>query len=313
MAPPDGAPDEGAAAAIVQGVLGVAVTSCVRFPTGLRHWVYDVVAADGRAAVVRLAAPGRAAEIAGGVLWTDRLRAVGVPVAGVLAADPTAPQPYAVLERLPGSDLGQVYDDLDEVTRRRVLATVGELHLRTRRLPPAPGFGYATGDDTPLEPTWPAVLHASLDRARSWIDAAGIVDPAWSDRVEARLRRDIHSVHGVEPRAFLHDATTKNVIVHEGEVSGVVDVDEMGFGDALWATALTRVSLLGAGRDAAPVEAQVAVLDPAARRRDRLDLYGALHALTLLGELGHAFNRAEAPPVDAGHVAHLEAVLAAHL
>ena len=47
------------------------------------------------------------------------------------------------------------------------------------------------------------------------------------------------------PTPFLHDTTTKNVIVTPaGSFSGIVDVDDLCFGDPRYAVALTSAALL---------------------------------------------------------------------
>jgi aminoglycoside phosphotransferase (APT) family kinase protein len=116
-------------------------------------------------------------------------------------------------------------------------------------------------------------------------------------------------VKTIEPTAFLHDATTKNVIVDEGRVTGLVDVDHMAFGDALWAPTLTRMSLLAAHRPTGYADEQIEELSATSDARERADLYTILHCLSFLGELGQAFNQDEAAPVDMTHQRHLEAVL----
>lgn len=37
----------------------------------------------------------------------------------------------------------------------------------------------------------------------------------------------------VKPTPFLDDTTTKNVIINDGKLSGIVDVDYVNFGDHL--------------------------------------------------------------------------------
>ena len=35
----------------------------------------------------------------------------------------------------------------------------------------------------------------------------------------------------IEPKAFLDDVSNKNLIIHNGDISGIIDLDWMGFGD----------------------------------------------------------------------------------
>ena len=87
---------------------------------------------------------------------------------------------------------------------------------------------------------------------------------------------------------FLHDTTTKNVIVTEqGVLSGIVDVDDLCFGDPRYAPALTLAVLLAHGRRAHYVEAWMAA---AGHDDDRIfRLYVALFLLDLMSEHGQSF------------------------
>lgn len=296
---------------IAREVFGEQAASCERFTTGLRHWVFDVVLAEShRQVVVRLSHPDHRDELAGGVFWHRRLSDVGVPVAPILASDTSAEQPFMILERLAGTDIGNVIDDMSHDQVRGAALAVVEMQHNAARLPRADGFGYALDDQQPLHPSWTALLHWHLERSRTWITAAGLVNVSWADRVAELLERRSLLMEEIAPVAFLHDATTKNVIVHEGRVTGLVDVDQTGFGDPLWAPALTRASLLASGRRTDYADIQLAVLARTGAGSDLIDLYTALHCLAFLGEIGQTFNRDDPAAIDESARRHLESVLA---
>lgn len=50
-------------------------------------------------------------------------------------------------------------------------------------------------------------------------------------------------------RPFLWDASERNVIVYQGKISGIVDVDDMCFGDPLFVIGLTSAALEIDGHD----------------------------------------------------------------
>ena len=92
---------------------------------------------------------------------------------------------------------------------------------------------------------------------------------------------------------FLHDTTTKNVIVApDGSFSGIVDVDDLCFGDPRYPAALTLAVLMATGGPKNYVEAwlrHAGAPDDATFR-----LYVAAFLLDLMSEHGHAFNGNEA-------------------
>lgn len=292
---------------IVIELFGEPPRTCERFPTGLRNWVYDVTLSTGRRVVVRMSLAERREEVRAAVRWSDLLSEAGVPVANVLHADVHAPHPYLLLERLPGTDLGNQFEahtkaELDGIADE----VVSWQRAAADSLPPAAGFGFALSYDDVLATTWGEALVKQLDRSEAALHSAGIVDPAIVEPVRRRLRQCTSSLDAVEPAAFLHDATTKNVIVHQGEAIGLVDVDVMAFGDPLYLAALTRASLLAARRSPAYAERLAAQLGD---DTVLLDLYTVVHCVGFLSELGHAFNQHEPAPVQADFRHHLEAIV----
>jgi hypothetical protein len=98
------------------------------------------------------------------------------------------------------------------------------------------------------------------------------------------------------------------VIVHAGRLSGIVDVDDLCFGDPLLLIALIRMALLAHGHDPVYFEEWLDIVRPDALQRAALDLYTLQHCVDFMGELGQRFNRAEAASVDPGYFARLYAL-----
>ena len=306
-------PGEVDARAVLERVSGQRVTWIERFPTGLAHYVYDARTDDGEPYVVRLTRPERRADFAGAVYWHERLAPLGVPLPALLHVDPVGELtgfPALVMERLPGTDLGAVYRALSDAERRRLAGEIVAIQQRVASLPLGPGYGFARSyADPALFPTWSDLLDAQLARARHWMRTAGVVDVTLIDRVAAALEAGRPYFATVEPRCFLDDMTTKNVIVHRGRLSGVVDVDAACFGDSLLTPALTRMALLSQGEDPSYVAHWLDLLDLSPAQSAALTLYTALFAIIFLGELGQAFNRDAAPEIDQDRLRRLLAIL----
>lgn len=117
----------------------------------------------------------------------------------------------------------------------------------------------------------------------------------------------------VRPIPFLHDITTKNVIIEGARLTGIVDVDDLCFGDPLFLVGLIRVALLANGHSPAYADAWVDVLRPNREQREALRFYTAMFCLDFLGELGHRFNRAQPSPVEKAYVERLKSLLYCHL
>jgi hypothetical protein len=242
--------------------------------------------------VVRLGAPEVVTSAVG---WHRRLAPLGVPLPALYDHGCEAPA-FMLLERLPGTDLGNVHDTLGPRRLEDVAAGVADAQRRVATLAPFRGFGYArSADDPTLHASWAAVLEASLARSATRGDAAAVPSaaPARVSRLLADLRP---ALARVAPTPFLDDATTKNVIVDGGHLTGIVDVDVVCAGDPRLVVALTAVALLADGRPR--LYADLLLHAMGGRRDAVLDLYEAVFCLDLLSEMGVTFNRPVPDPVD---------------
>lgn len=304
------------AALAVRVALGVEARHIARLTVGHCHYVYSVTTADGREVVARLASAESLDALAGGLYWHERLRKIGAPLASLLAADlaPARGFPYMLLERLPGQDLGQVYTRLSPIQRQALAKRIVELQRRVATLPPASGYGFARSyDDPDLRTSWLDVTLADVERSRERIVAAAIASLRHVERVRARLLELADDLRAVPPTAFLDDTTTKNVLVHEGALSGVVDTDYVCFGDPLFTLALTRVALVAHGMDPDYADSWETLLALDDNQRRRLAAYVAVFCLGFISELGQRFNRDAPAPVDPAYLRLLEAMLDAAL
>src|SRR5262249_39750933 len=163
---------------------------------------------------------------------------------------------------------------------------------------PAMGFGFATSyADSGLHPSWLAVVLAELERSRARILAAGVVDARHVERVGRCIQASTPYLRTVQPRPFLDDLTTKNVLVHEGRLSGVVDTDCVCFGDPLFTPALTWMALLSQHLATDYLDYWRVQLRLTDEQEKALRLYAAVFCLNFLGELGQRFNQDEVAPV----------------
>jgi aminoglycoside phosphotransferase (APT) family kinase protein len=290
--------------------VGEPIASAERFPTGLAHYVYDVVLASGRSLVIRLYRTGEDEDCASAIYWSNLLRPMGVPLPALLHAGTRAGMPYLILERFPGRDLGLVYDTLRLEQKRAIAAEVVRIQRVVATLPEGQGFGFVPRCHGPFRHrSWSEVIQASLARSRARIEKAGVVSADPVSRVERSAERFAPYFSRIRPTAFLDDTTTKNVIVHEGRVSGLVDVDLICFGDPLFPISLTRTALVNAGHDQDYVDSWCELLALGPEQHAALCFYTALFCADFLGELGHSFNREDPIPVDASRLQRLLGLL----
>jgi hypothetical protein len=300
------------AAAIVLAVFGEPPAELCRFPTGLCHFVFDVVTRSGRRVVVRIGERRNLCYLQGAVYWSTMLRPLGVPLPALLDTDLDArhsPFPSIILERLPGTDLGGAYPHMSAPQKRSIATRVVETQRFVATLPEGTGFGFASTYDTIPFKTWSQVVAASLDRSARWIADAGVVSATIIDRVRAAGREFESYFAAVRPTPFLDDTTTKNVIIDDGRLSGIVDVDHVCFGDPLFTPALTQMSLLASAYATDYIDYWCDALAMTPEQRLVMTFYTAVFCVNFLAEFGQAFNSERPMPVDPNEVTKLLGIL----
>ncbi|HEY4200981.1 MAG TPA: aminoglycoside phosphotransferase family protein [Devosiaceae bacterium] len=287
-------PDESLAMAIAQKHCGDRPLAARRFTTGTRHYVYEVSFPNDTSVVVRIGDRNAHREMEGAVHLSGLLRPLGVPLPKLLAHELATPLPWMLLERLQGHDLWDFIATMPDLALKDVARAVARAQAIAATTPSAGRFGYAAHADKAPHASWREVLKDNLDRSRRRITSAGLFDAALVERVEVLLADRADQIDGIAATPFLHDTTTKNVIVtSEGRYSGIVDVDDLCFGDPRYAAALTLAVLQAYGGPVAYVDYWLAAAD---EKDDALfRLYVALFLLDLMGNHGQVFNGNQRP------------------
>jgi aminoglycoside phosphotransferase len=288
------APTAELAAAIAARVTARAPKTVARFTTGARHYVYDATFADCQPIVVRMGSATAHAEMAGAVYLSNLLRPRGVPLPAILAEDVQSVFPWIALERLPGVDLGVGIERLTIARLEGIAVNVARAQAITSETGSAGRYGYAVRPEDAPYSAWSQVLDAHLARSRQRIATAGLFDVTSADVVQDALHAMRDEIDSVPPTPFLHDTTTRNVIVtDEGAFSGIVDVDNLCFGDSRYPAALTLAVLRVQG---GPVRYVSQRLRHAGLSNDRLfQVYVLIFLLDLMSEHGQVFNGNERP------------------
>jgi aminoglycoside phosphotransferase (APT) family kinase protein len=301
-------PTELDATTAVRAALGREVRALRRFPTGLCHYVYEVQLADGSQLVARLAAASSRQLLEAGVRWSALLRPLGVPLPEELAHDldeRSIPFAFVLLERLPGIDLGLAYAGLSLSDKARIANDVVGAQRLVHKLPTGTRYGYASSPDAAPFASWADVIDQTIADAMPHLDRLGLDQAPPIERVRSLLERLRPYFAEVPATAFLNDTTTKNVLVSHGRLSGIVDVDEVCYGDPLFTLGLTQMSLMHAGHDLDYVTAWSRALVLSEEQQQVVCSYAALFGMIFLGELGQQFNADVAPPVDPTVVSRL--------
>ena len=286
-------PTPQSAAAVFEALTGLPAVRVNRFSTGAAHYVYEVWPADGQPVVVRMGRTGQREELQRGLVLMQRLAGLGVPLPRIIASRFDGDFPAVVMARLPGTDLGQVMDGLTPAQLAGIAGAVAGAQFAASRSGSAGRYGFAAAPEDAPHAQWSDVIAASLTRSRRRMESAGFFDMRTCERVATLIELHRAALDAQPAVPFLHDTTVRNVIVGpDGRFSGIVDVDDLCFGDPRFAPALTLAVMEGYGGPVGYVGEWMRV---AGLRDDVLfRLYVALFLLDLMSEHGLTFNGNEA-------------------
>jgi aminoglycoside phosphotransferase (APT) family kinase protein len=300
------------AANVVRSRLDLEPIEIRRFPTGLCHYVFSVTISDQQKWVVRIATPQTKRLLAGGVYWNKFLRPLGVPLPRIVTTslEPAEIEfPFVVLEQLPGTDLSEIYQTLTSRQKLEIVSEVVRIRQKVSVLPEAGGFGFAYSyEELPAYRAWDGALSAILERAQQRMSHSGHPGGSYVERARRILNRHEAYFASVRPGPFLDDTTTKNVLVEQGRLTGVVDVDQLCFGDPLLTVGLTQTALLANGLDVDYVQHWMNLLGLNEQLRQVVDAYSLLFCLDFMSELGQRFNKEEPPGIDLEKFARIKSI-----
>lgn len=264
-----------------------------RYHTGHCHYVYYVEYLNEKY-VLRVAAKENRAGLKASIYWIEQLRELEIPIPKVLVDGTDALWPFAVMSYIEGQDLGEVYHNLTEAEKRGIVLDLVEIQERVRQMPIHQGYGYlASYVDHSFKTSWLEVVLAHLERSKLRMSENDIFSPNMVDRVIQLLPRYEPYLMNVKAQPFLDDTTTKNVLIHEGKLSGIVDLDWICFGDQLYTVALTKMALLSMKGDTTYVDYWIEALDLESDQHAILNFYTLCFCLDFMSEKGMKFNKDE--------------------
>ena len=166
-----------------------------------------------------------------------------------------------------------------------IAASMGAVHLMFELLP-HPEWEHPRPE---REWTWNCFVDKMLNRAEKRIKRKNYFDFN-KIYIIKKLQQEIQEYLDKVPIApYLDDISTKNLLIYEGNVSGIIDIDWMGFGDMLTFVALTRVSLLNMDLDTKYIDYLLDEIRPNTIEYKAFIFYCLIYCVDFMGERGMQF------------------------
>lgn len=170
------------------------------------------------------------------IYWLEKLKAIDIPVPQIIGRGKFEIYEYLILTYIEGKDIGLVYSQLNEDEKRAIAKEIVHIQNKVASL---------ELHDVATDWTWREVINDTLERARERIIQNGYYFQV--EKVEALFEQSVELEDyfaSIKPIAYLDDISSKNLLINNGKISGIIDIDWMGIGDKLTYVALTNMALL---------------------------------------------------------------------
>ena len=169
------------------------------------------------------------------IYWLEKLELIDIPVPKVIVKGTYNEYEYLILSYIEGKDIGIVYELLTDEDKRAIAKEIVYIQNRVSAL-----------EIEDVEPcwSWSAFINYMLGRAAERIVQNGYFDVEKVEQLRGQMRQLDEYFADVKPVAYLDDISSKNLLIHNGRISGIIDIDWMGLGDKLTFVALTNMALL---------------------------------------------------------------------
>lgn len=213
------------------------------------------------------------------VYWLNRLSVCEIPIPIVLSEGKYKDYSYLILSYIRGDDIGNVYCKLNDSEKKQIAKEVVKIQQKVSRL----------DIHADMEWTWNCFVDEMLNRAEKRIKRKNYFDFN-KIYIIKKLQQEIQEYLDKVPIApYLDDISTKNLLIYEGNVSGIIDIDWIGFGDMLTFVAMTRVALLNMDLDTEYIDYLLDEIRPNTIEYKAFIFYCLIYCVDFMGEIGMQF------------------------
>ena len=267
-------------------------TNIIRNTVGLAGYVYTVVFNDTKY-VIKISDDKNL--ILGSTYWLNKVKDLDIPTPCVIAENLVNAPYYFVMSFIPGKDLGLVYSSLLKSEKKIIAKKIIGFQKEIKKLPMAKGFGSLNSyeDSENICSSWEESLLNDINRAEEAIINNGIFSVEYVLKLKKIVPYFKEYFNSIKPVPFLDDITTKNVLIHEGKLSGVIDLDWISFGDEVLFLGLVTMALLSMKADIDYADYLKDEMNLNEMQKRALKFYVLMFCVIFMSEKGMCFNQTE--------------------
>lgn len=272
--------------------------SITRAEIGICNEVY-LVELRNQSMVVRL--NEKDGHLRGSDRYIPLFRSKGISVPEILARDYSkshVPYCYQVQSRILGYDIRRVMASLTDTQRQKIAIEIANIVEALRDIPTDGRFGWVGANGKGRYASWTEEIAHGIERDTERGRQTGVLDDSLHAKYE-RVATDYSTYFdSVKSEFYFDDMNSKNVMIHKGVFTGLVDLDGVTFGDPLELVGRIKASWYGTSYGAHYTDAVMDALNLDAHQRAIVTVYCLINRINWLCETGIQFNANTTTQVD---------------
>ncbi|PJE77246.1 hypothetical protein COV05_00130, partial [Candidatus Uhrbacteria bacterium CG10_big_fil_rev_8_21_14_0_10_48_16] len=276
-------------------------SSIERMKTGICNEVF-AFKVEGESYILRM--NNDISQMRGSSLFTPKLAALDIQVPRIIADEYNIEKEgygYQIQERLPGTDLGNVIQDLAEDQLKKIAKEIASIFKKLSTLPTDGSYGLVLDENGAKFSSWKEWVYDDLDSAERHARSTGFISEIRDliEQVRAVVQEYEEYFFSVPSTTYYGDIAGKNVLIEKGTFTGLVDLDALAYGDPLEAVGRIYTSWHGTEYGKIYSDAVMDELELTKEQRDIVRMYALFHRFAWMCENGVAFNANTSGIIDA--------------
>ncbi len=275
----------------------------IRMTTGICNEVYLIKLKD-KSVIVRMNEQDRFLKGSSKNIPTFKSKDIKVP--DILFEDyskKTIPYGYQIMSVIEGEDLGAVIQNLNPKQLKSIAQEVSSILIKLSDLPTNGKFGWIDNSDSELVNSWFEVMQIMYHKMVDRNEKTGVVASELLNLSSSLITKHKEYFNKVPSKYVYDDLNGKNVMIKDGKFNGLVDLDQIMYGDFL--EPVGRIKACWPGTEEYGkiyTNAVIKCLNLSNEQQEMVTVYAVLNRINWLSEIGIQFNQNTSTNIDAKRV-----------
>lgn len=235
-----------------------------------------------------------------------------IPVPEIIFEDysrETISYAYQVMTVVEGQDLGKVIKSLKPEQLKSIAKEISDIFLKLSDIPTNGKFGWVDDSDSELVNSWFDVMQKMYSNLEDRNQKTKILGSGILSLASSLIAKYKDYFINVTSKFVFDDISSKNVIIKDGKFNGLVDLDQIMYGDFLEPIGRIKASWYGTEYGKIYTDAVINYLKLNEKEKKMVTVYAFLNRINWLSEIGIQFNKNTSTNINLEKVAENKKII----